>query len=66
MVIDDPTSILRCTNKIFLADLLRATGPDAAFQLLSRDVSEPPADQIGDLIYPVVSRFRMARSRAAW
>lgn len=23
VVIDDPTSILRCTNKVYLADLLR-------------------------------------------
>ena len=58
VVIDDPTSILRCTNKIFLADLLRANQvPMPRYKLLSRDVSEPPADQIGDLSYPVVVKI---------
>ena len=58
VVIDDPTSILRCTNKIFLADLLRANQvPAPRYQLLSRDLGEPPAQQIGDLSYPVVVKI---------
>jgi glutathione synthase/RimK-type ligase-like ATP-grasp enzyme len=58
VVIDDPASILRCTNKIFLADLLRANQvPMPRYKLLSRDVSEPPGNQIGDLSYPVVVKI---------
>jgi glutathione synthase/RimK-type ligase-like ATP-grasp enzyme len=38
VVIDDPQSILRCTNKIYLADLLSTNGiPTPTTQILSKD-----------------------------
>ncbi|MDH5445231.1 MAG: RimK family protein [Gammaproteobacteria bacterium] len=38
VVIDDPQSILRCTNKIYLADLLNANGiPTPSTLILSKD-----------------------------
>lgn len=38
VVIDDPQSILRCTNKIYLADLLSTNGiPTPSTQILSKD-----------------------------
>lgn len=38
VVIDDPQSILRCTNKIYLADLLKANGvPTPSTLILSKD-----------------------------
>lgn len=38
VVIDDPQSILRCTNKIYLADLLNTNGiPTPTTQILSKD-----------------------------
>lgn len=58
VVIDDPRSILRCTNKIYLADLFRASKvPAPRTLLLSRDQSgleRLVADQIG---YPVVLKI---------
>jgi len=56
VVIDDPVSILRCTNKIYLADLLRANKvPAPRYQLLSRELD--PVGQLGGMSYPVVVKI---------
>lgn len=56
VVIDDPMSILRCTNKIYLADLLRANKvPAPRYQLLSR--GNDPVQQLGGISYPVVVKI---------
>ena len=55
VVIDDPTSILRCTNKVYLAELLRTHQVKTpATQILRRERNialEPPLD------YPVVLKI---------
>ncbi len=58
VVIDDPVSILRCTNKVFLADLLKHNKvPTPRTLILSRDQKdavEQIASQIG---FPVVVKI---------
>ncbi|GAB2784726.1 RimK family protein [Halomonas shantousis] len=55
VVIDDPRSILRCTNKIFLHALLHAKGiPAPGGQLLYRDDLKRLAEKAADLNYPLV------------
>ncbi|GGF30821.1 hypothetical protein GCM10011611_41120 [Aliidongia dinghuensis] len=45
-VIDDPASILRCTNKVFLAELLRGHGlPTPRTQLLTKATVAPFAER---------------------
>jgi glutathione synthase/RimK-type ligase-like ATP-grasp enzyme len=56
VVMDDPTSILRCTNKIFLADLLsRNKVPAPRYRLLT--AGKDPVQQLGDMSYPVVVKI---------
>jgi glutathione synthase/RimK-type ligase-like ATP-grasp enzyme len=56
VVMDDPTSILRCTNKIYLADLLsRNKVPAQRYRLLTED--RDPVEQLGDMSYPVVVKI---------
>jgi glutathione synthase/RimK-type ligase-like ATP-grasp enzyme len=56
VVIDDPTSILRCTNKIYLADLLsRNKVPAPRYRLLTK--GHDPVQQLGDMSYPVVVKI---------
>jgi len=59
VVIDDPQSILRCTNKIFLADLLSANGiPIPATQIISKDrVKHDVATAIERLGFPMVLKI---------
>ncbi|MGM0952548.1 MAG: RimK family protein [Pseudomonadota bacterium] len=58
VVIDDPVSILRCTNKVFLADLLRTNRvPTPKTLILSKDQKnavEQVADELG---FPVVIKI---------
>ncbi|MCB1612839.1 MAG: RimK family protein [Xanthomonadales bacterium] len=55
VVIDDPTSILRCTNKIFLSDLLKSRKlPTPRTEILFRDEAKRIAE-LGDLLgFPIV------------
>lgn len=55
VVIDDPTSILRCTNKVYLAELLRANGVPAPRTLV---VGRPDLDAVeAQLAYPMVLKM---------
>jgi glutathione synthase/RimK-type ligase-like ATP-grasp enzyme len=55
VVIDDPTSILRCTNKIYLADLLKSRKlPTPRTEILYRDESKRLQEMVEALGYPVV------------
>ncbi|WP_455218142.1 RimK family protein [Kaarinaea lacus] len=58
VVIDDPTSILRCTNKIYLADLLKThnipTPRTEIFSSTSRDALQHLIDTIG---FPMVLKI---------
>ncbi|HBA34802.1 MAG TPA: RimK family alpha-L-glutamate ligase, partial [Gammaproteobacteria bacterium] len=55
VVIDDPTSILRCTNKVYLAELLRThrVGTPRTV-VLQRDRSTAEIEKLG---YPVVLKI---------
>ena len=55
VVIDDPTSILRCTNKIYLSDLLKSRKlPTPRTEILYRDEAKKIAE-LGDLLgFPLV------------
>ncbi|SFR41691.1 Glutathione synthase/RimK-type ligase, ATP-grasp superfamily [Marinobacter daqiaonensis] len=58
VVIDDPVSILRCTNKVFLADLLRTNKvPTPKTLILSRDQKDAAAKVIEHLGFPVVVKI---------
>jgi len=59
VVIDDPQSILRCTNKIFLADLLSANGvPIPATKILSKDrISHDIEEALLSLGLPMVLKI---------
>lgn len=55
VVIDDPTSILRCTNKIYLADLLKSRKlPTPRTEILYRDEPKRLQEMVEALGYPVV------------
>lgn len=58
VVIDDPTSILKCTNKVFLADLLKNNKvPTPKTVILSKDRKQA-ADQVMEEIgFPVVLKI---------
>ncbi|WP_339805734.1 RimK family protein, partial [uncultured Marinobacter sp.] len=58
VVIDDPVSILRCTNKVYLADLLRINKiPTPKTLILSRDQKDA-AKQVADALgFPVVVKI---------
>ncbi|MDH5182049.1 MAG: RimK family protein [Gammaproteobacteria bacterium] len=59
VVIDDPQSILRCTNKIYLADLLNTNGvPTPITQILSKDrLKEDIATAVNSLGFPMVLKI---------
>lgn len=59
VVLDDPQSILRCTNKIFLADLLSTNGvPTPKTLILSKDVQKKDRQRaIETLGYPMVIKI---------
>ncbi|MFL1406471.1 RimK family protein [Marinobacter sp. M1N3S26] len=58
VVIDDPVSILRCTNKVFLADLLRTNRvPTPKTLILSKDQKDAAAQVIEQLGLPVVVKI---------
>lgn len=58
VVIDDPTSILRCTNKIYLADLFRANKvPAPKTLILTRDQSDIEKQVIEQLGFPHVLKI---------
>ncbi len=58
VVIDDPVSILRCTNKVFLADLLRNNKvPTPKTLILSRDQKDAVEQVVSALGFPVVIKI---------
>ncbi|WP_257388442.1 RimK family protein [Tahibacter caeni] len=58
VVMDDPTSILRCTNKIYLHDLLRARKlPTPKSEILFRDDAKKLADLPALLGFPIVLKI---------
>ncbi|MAL98499.1 MAG: RimK family alpha-L-glutamate ligase [Alteromonadaceae bacterium] len=58
VVIDDPVSILRCTNKVFLADLLKNNKvPTPGTLILSRDQEDAAKIAIDTLGLPVVVKI---------
>lgn len=55
VVMDDPDSILRCTNKIYLAQLLETHGlPTPKTRILSRSDMPKLAELVEDLGFPIV------------
>lgn len=58
VVIDDPTSILRCTNKIYLADLFASNGvPSPKTIILIRDNPEQLEQAAEELGFPIVIKI---------
>lgn len=58
VVIDDPVSILRCTNKVFLADLLNHNRvPTPKTLILSRDQKQTVATVAEQIGFPVVVKI---------
>lgn len=58
VVIDDPASILRCTNKVFLADLLKNNKvPTPKTLILSRDQKDVISAAIAHLGLPMVVKI---------
>ncbi len=58
VVIDDPVSILRCTNKVFLADLLKTNRvPTPKTLILSRDQKDAVEQVVAELGFPVVIKI---------
>ncbi len=58
VVIDDPVSILRCTNKVFLADLLSNNRvPTPKTLILSKDQKDAAEQVIRELGFPVVIKI---------
>lgn len=58
VVIDDPTSILRCCNKIYLADLFRANKvPSPRTLILNRDNPEQLEKAAEELGFPIVVKI---------
>jgi len=58
VVIDDPSSILRCTNKIYLADLFATTGvPAPRTLIISRDRPEQLEHAAQTLGFPIVIKI---------
>jgi glutathione synthase/RimK-type ligase-like ATP-grasp enzyme len=58
VVIDDPVSILRCTNKVYLADLLRTNRvPTPKTLILSKDQKHAVAQVVEQLGLPVVVKI---------
>lgn len=58
VVMDDPTSILRCTNKIYLHDLMRSRKlPTPKSEILFRDDAKKLADLPQSLGFPIVLKI---------
>ncbi len=58
VVIDDPESILKCTNKVYLADLLKANGvPIPKTSIISRDRRKDLDTLGGELGFPLVLKI---------
>lgn len=58
VVIDDPVSILRCTNKVFLADLLNANRvPTPTTLILSRDQKDSVERVVSTIGFPAVLKI---------
>ncbi|SFM20782.1 RimK family protein [Marinobacter zhejiangensis] len=58
VVIDDPASILRCTNKVFLADLLSNNRvPTPTTLILSRDQKDSIEQVVSTIGFPVVVKI---------
>lgn len=58
VVIDDPTSILRCTNKIYLADLFAANGvPAPRTLIISRERPEQLEEAAETLGFPIIIKI---------
>lgn len=58
VVIDDPVSILRCTNKVYLADLLKNNKiPTPKTLILSKDQKDSVQQVIDQLGFPVVVKI---------
>jgi len=58
VVIDDPTSILRCTNKIYLSDLLKSRKlPTPRTEILYRDEPKKLAEIVDMLGLPLVLKI---------
>ncbi|MDO3721942.1 RimK family protein [Marinobacter sp. chi1] len=58
VVIDDPVSILRCTNKVFLADLLKTNKvPTPKTLILSKDQKRAVEQVIEEIGFPVVIKI---------
>ncbi|MCK9469829.1 MAG: RimK family protein [Porticoccaceae bacterium] len=58
VVVDDPTSILRCTNKIYLADMFRkAKVPAPRTRILRRDNAQQLDEVAAEFGYPIVIKI---------
>ena len=58
VVIDDPVSILRCTNKVYLADLLKNNRvPTPKTLILSKDQKDAVEQVISELGFPAVIKI---------
>ncbi len=58
VVIDDPVSILKCTNKVFLADLLKNNKvPTPKTLILSKDQKNAVEQVVSELGFPVVIKI---------
>lgn len=58
VVIDDPVSIMRCTNKVYLADLLRSNHvPTPKTIIMSRDRKESQELAVAELGFPLVLKI---------
>ncbi len=58
MVIDDPDSILKCTNKVYLADLLaRNRVPTPATRIISKDQSSDLTALADAMAFPLVLKI---------
>lgn len=55
VVIDDPTSILRCTNKVYLAELLNKQNiPTPQTRILHKSDAPRLAEKLADMEFPLV------------
>jgi glutathione synthase/RimK-type ligase-like ATP-grasp enzyme len=58
IVIDDPDSILKCTNKVYLADLLRTHKlPTPGTRIISRDRKQDLDEAAAELGFPLVLKI---------
>ena len=58
IVIDDPDSILKCTNKVYLADLLRTNKlPTPGTRVISRDRKQDLEEAAAELGFPLVLKI---------